>query len=1270
MGNTPGGSLNWTAAGQQPGQASAQAPGGSLNWTAAPDEQPAQKPQQVPGGKASPIAQAVGDVYGGMWGSLAQRLLGWAEGPPPAANAAPQAGPTTSTGYTPHVGDYVSPAYHREHPNEKPPVINIMTAGQKPGTITVHNPITQQPGETYADTVHRAVDAAKHATPEQVDEEKEENLLNAPATLATAYTLGRLGPVIYGGAKGMSVLKQAIAGGDSQVVGHPENMMTPDERKAHPYFSGLLEEAGNMSNPEMLSMLVGGGQLSKIGLKGMKLTSRLVAGGFSTTMVANAIKQVPDFIDVMKGTGKYADMDTDERESIAKNMVFHMTTNAAFAAQAGEEALTGKTTPLVDTAPIKAGIKTAADLAQGKAANVVDATMRTLNIPERQRPKMREKVESVQNELENIFTKNKDTIEDPATFANAIEAHNRENEAAMQRAAGATRDSAEPVVPDFSQRVSARLDKLFADTKGQFSDADVVEAKKKILERILQSRNGQHMQEPNLFEAENVRKGLNDESQTAFDPITKKFAPKNAYQTAAFEAANAAREAIDQSYHTHGVENVQEFREKEAPLIDVVKGLRAMQGKAETKGQPGWFKALFNVAGATEGVGALATAILSGHPLAASIALPALLANRIHQNITNPIANIQRIGELANPNAQATEVNVRPTPPAGPTTPGAAPLPVVPNPTAPAPVATPVTTSAPPPEMNHELHRALATHYDELVGQSTYNELKGRFQAELEAKTRDGKRLDPGDPLKKLVDIHNKGITDTTQKNIEAQRKQAETEAKAAQVAQAEAEKEKEEKAASGQITTDHPPFATEDHLPLPKWAQDMGYTMPRVVLHELAHMLKIDDSGIQTGDIINHKHPKVDEGSLGEARWDKSEFSLEDGSIDPAKIPDVLDILHMGPVAEELAHGIPLHENPAEDLKVARKILTEVGIKPAEAGRMMKESEMRARAMLNEPGVMDVLKRYSEHREKGLDDELHMSSETVGRAMQEIRHARGKANEAGNEARPTEGNEKVGTEAGAGGEGAAKGELKKEVQPAGAERAATGEGKSGKGTEPRTNLQPGAGTATADREENRGAGAPGYAYRSRDIGETGIPKGGYTATASEEEARSYLGDREKVTGKPQELVRVPLEKAGEHERAAGPRGNDWFKFNKNVPEEHVERVGEDVEPYTKPMPIPRSVLSSMPEPMIHHHELAHGIIGGLEGYDNEGIISHRHPAAKRAGIVAGAAFHDRPGPLAENIDGLLKTTMAGAAANEAYDNVPRDKNPGLSEICVEHIPC
>jgi GNAT superfamily N-acetyltransferase len=1011
-------------------------------------------------------------MYGGMWGSLAQRLLGWAEGPPPAANAAPQAGAETSTGYTPHVGDYVSPAWHKEHPNEKPPVINIMTAGQKPGTITVHNPITQLPGETYADTVHRAVDAAKSVTPEQIDEEKEENLLNAPATLATAYTLGRLGPVIYGGAKGMSVLKQAIAGGDSQVVGHPENMMTPDERKAHPYFSGLLEEAGNMSNPEMLAMLVGGGQLSKLGVNGMKLTSRLVAGGFSTTMIANTIKQVPDFIDVMKGTGKYADMDTDERESIAKNMVFHMTTGAAFATQAGEEALTGKTTPVVDTAPIKAGIKSAADAFQGKAGNVVDATMRTLNVPERQRPAMKKKVESVQNELENIFTKNKDTIEDPATFADAIEKHNQENEAAMQRAAGVTRDSAEPVVPDFSQRVSDRLNKLFADTKGQFPEAEVAEAKKNILERILQSRNGQHMQEPNLFEAENVRKGLNDMSQTAFDPVTKKFAPKNALQTAAFEAANATREAIDQSYHTHGVENVQEFREKEAPLIDVVKGLRAMQGKAEAKGQPGWFKAAFNTVGAAEGMGALATAIFSGHPLAAAIGLPALLANKIHQNVTNPIANIQRIGELANPNAPATEVNVRPTPPTTGASPTPAPLPVTPNPTAPAPVATPIVTPPAPPEINHELHRALATHYDELVGQSTYNELKGRFQAELEAKTRDGKRLDLSDPLKKLVDIHNKGITDTTQKNIEAQRKQAEAEAKAAQVAQAEAEKEKEEKAASGQITTDHPPFATENHITLPKWAQDMGYTPQRVVMHELAHMLKIDDSGIQTGDIINHKHPKVDEGSLGEARWDKNEFSREDGTVDPEKLPDVLDILHMGPVAEELGHGVPLHENPAEDLKVARKILTEAGIKPAEAGRMMKESEMRARAMLNEPGVMDVLKRYSDHREKGTDDELHMSSETVGRAMQEIRHARGKANESNNEAQPAKGAEKVNPEAGAGGEGKSKGEPKEKVQPAGAEGAAAGEGGERKGTEPRTNLKPESGVATADREEDTGGGA------------------------------------------------------------------------------------------------------------------------------------------------------------------------------------------------------
>jgi len=144
------------------------------------------------------------------------------------------------------------------------PVVNLMSAGQQPGTITHHNPIVPLPGEDFKDTMKRAVEAGKKVTPEQLKEENDENVRNAPATLATALALGATGPVIYGGAKGVSVLKQALVGGDSQILGHPENLMTPESRKAHPYWAGAAETVGGLSGPENAAMLIGSGVLGKL----------------------------------------------------------------------------------------------------------------------------------------------------------------------------------------------------------------------------------------------------------------------------------------------------------------------------------------------------------------------------------------------------------------------------------------------------------------------------------------------------------------------------------------------------------------------------------------------------------------------------------------------------------------------------------------------------------------------------------------------------------------------------------------------------------------------------------------------------------------------------------------------------------------------------------------------------------------------------------------------------------------------------------------------
>src|SRR6266550_1672801 len=219
-------------------------------------------------------------------------------------------------------------------------------------------------GEDFQGTMKRAVEAGKRVTPEQIKEEGEEDLMNAPGTMATAASLGAVGPVVYGGAKGVSVLKQAIVGGDSQILGHPENMMTPESRKAHPYWAGALETIGGLSTPEMASMMIGGGALNKLPGPAAKIASRLVSGGFGITMLANAVKNVQELWDAMRGTGRYEDMSDDDRESIAKNLMFHTTADAAMGAQAAEHGATGTSTPLTEYGE-------AADMMASKAARAI-----------------------------------------------------------------------------------------------------------------------------------------------------------------------------------------------------------------------------------------------------------------------------------------------------------------------------------------------------------------------------------------------------------------------------------------------------------------------------------------------------------------------------------------------------------------------------------------------------------------------------------------------------------------------------------------------------------------------------------------------------------------------------------------------------------------------------------------------------------------------------------------------------------------------------------
>ena len=98
----------------------------------------------------------------------------------------------------------------------------------------------------------------------------------------------------------------------------------------------------------------------------------------------------------------------------------------------------------------------------------------------------------------------------------------------------------------------------------------------------------------------------------------------------------------------------------------------------------------------------------------------------------------------------------------------------------------------------------------------------------------------------------------------------------------------------------------------------------------------------------------------------------------------------------------------------------------------------------------------------------------------------------------------------------------------------------------------PSAPSATPETESGN------FVYRSRDVGETGVPNDSHSqATTDLDQAIGYLDSRARVTGKPQELVRINLDDldAGHYTRMPHPDGMDWIKFNRPLAEGEVQRV-------------------------------------------------------------------------------------------------------------------
>jgi len=93
--------------------------------------------------------------------------------------------------------------------------------------------------------------------------------------------------------------------------------------------------------------------------------------------------------------------------------------------------------------------------------------------------------------------------------------------------------------------------------------------------------------------------------------------------------------------------------------------------------------------------------------------------------------------------------------------------------------------------------------------------------------------------------------------------------------------------------------------------------------------------------------------------------------------------------------------------------------------------------------------------------------------------------------------------------------------------------------------------------EENAPTSAKPLAFRSRNLGEEGVPyhpESHAQATMSAEEAHNRIRPSKEDAFGPQEVVGVDLGKVPGFSTKAGPRGADWVKFHGDVPEAAISR--------------------------------------------------------------------------------------------------------------------
>jgi hypothetical protein len=601
------------------------------------------------------------------------------------------------------------------------------------------------------------------------------------------------------------------------------------------------------------------------------------------------------------------------------------------------------------------------------AAQDFDTTIQRMSdIPKQGYAEHVQKIKDVSPDLQAIRNKNPGTT-DLKGFVDDITRHNQENEQALQASAGATQHDPTPVVSDLEKRLDDHINKFFDDNRGKFGTQEEVDAAKADLKARVMQEAGKDkdgnpiLRAPNLFESENIRQGLNTDAAPQYSTNAKPTT--NAYKAGAFEYAKVMRAVIDEAYGDRGIDKVQEMRAKEAKLIDVQKRISMAIKKAEDMGNGGVWDALTK----RFSLPSIITAIALGHgPLALGALAPYLASDRIYQNLKNPNRNFARSGKLADPNAKATELSIKP-PVQGPEpASGTPPVPVAPPP---APVAPPTASvlathpsqinphpqatpePLPPPHVlaehaanvapalmeepptNHALKAELASHFGEplnhdATGQPvTLDDRIDRVKKDAEAVLKTGVESTPKQ-AKALAAVneheaeHEAAIEEAQKKAREDAYKVAEelhkmlAQEAAEEKQQAAEKKQADEKQQAEKAKTDEteeglktkqaeakPLEYTDEELPVPK---RYSYVKPRNTrIHEAGHVVGNHNAGLPSLDVISNQHPNADPKGLAEARADLSSIVDKDGNVNRAKVKAMLPELTIRALSGGMAEEI-----------------------------------------------------------------------------------------------------------------------------------------------------------------------------------------------------------------------------------------------------------------------------------------------------------------------------------------------------------------------------